>query len=510
MSGWGKADDKTSSGTVTLTAPTITFNGATAHAAGVITSAAHPFQTGDAVVYNNGGGTSIVGLTSTSTYFIVNLSSGTVGLAATEAAALKGEYISTLTDGVGASHTLTLALDYGRGVITGSSTAFTTEAAVGDFLRVGSQEMIILSIASDTSCQVINANPQIAVLSAFSGEGYTLSEKPTSLASNPNISSLDVFGVDATEISAGGDNVVSVAVVNGGTLYVEAPVVSFTGGGGASAAATATISGGSVTSIAVTNTGSSYETVPTVVIPKARVTIPTSGVTTSTDTIGYTGHGLSAGDAVVYNNGGGTSATGLTSTTTYYVATAGLTANAFKVKAATTTGTLTATVAVADTTGGFTCGNSTLAAGDRVTITGTLGGTATITGYATGTVYKVSAVTGTSPNVTAFTLTTEAGAALTTTAGTLTGLTYTVETVVDISGTGNNAQYFEKVASTAATATAAKGTGETGTSAAHTGWVHRKVGVGQHAGRVQYEVLVALSKNGITGDAGDDIQFPDA
>lgn len=396
------------------------------------------------------------------------------------------------------------------GEVTGSSTEFETEAAVGDFLRVGSQEFIIIAIEDDTTATVINANPQTTWTEVTAGASYTLSEKPTSLASNPNILSTDVFGVDATEISAGGDNVVSVAVVNGGTLYVEAPTVSFTGGGGSSAAATATISGGAVTAITVTNTGSSYETVPTVVIPKARVTIPTSGVTTSTDTISYTGHGLTAGNAVVYNNGGGSSATGLTSTTTYYVATAGLTANAFKVKAANTTGTLAATVAVADVAGEFTCGNSTLAAGDRVTITGTLGGTATITGYTTGTVYKVSAVTGTSPNVTGFTLTTEAGAALTTTAGTLTGLTYTVETVVDISGTGNNAQYFEKTASTAATATAAKGTGETGTSAAHTGWVHRKVGTGQHAGRVQYEVLVALSKNGISGDASDDTQFPDA
>jgi len=403
----------------------------------------------------------------------------------------------------------TVAITTG-GAVTGSSTSFTTQAAVGDFLRSGDQEFIIIAIASNTACTVINANPESTWTTINAGASYTLSEKPTSLASNPNILSTDVFGVDATEISAGGDNVVSVAVINGGTLYVEAPTVSFTGGGGASAAATATISGGAVTAVTMTNVGSSYETVPTVVIPKARVTIPTSGVTTSTDTIAYTGHGLTAGNSVVYNNGGGTSATGLTSGTTYYVATAGLTANAFKVKAATTSGTLAATVAVSGTSGEFTCGASTLASGDRVTITGTLGGTATITGYATGTVYKVSAVTGSSPNVTGFTLTTEAGTALTTTAGTLTGLTYTVETVVDISGTGNNAQYFEKVASTAATATAAKGTGETGTSAAHTGWVHRKVGTGQHAGRVQYEVLVALSKNGITGDAGDDLQFPDA
>ena len=577
MSGWGNKDDKSSTGTVTLAAPSITFNGATAHAAGVITSAAHPFQTGDAVVYNNGGGTSIVGLTSTSTYFIVNLTSGTVGLAATEAAALQGSILAT-TDGSGASHTLTLSLDYGRGVITGSSTVFTTEAAVGDFMRVGSQEMIILSIASDTSCQVINANPQ-AVLTTFSGEGYTLNEKPTSVSSDPNILSTNVFGISATEIGAGGDNVVSVAVATGGTLYVEAPVVAFSGGGavvtgsitttvltvtavtsgklvvgqtsgqftgalgaqltstevggalggkgtytvdsqtvgsttittvpGTTAAGTATISGGAVTAIAVTNVGVGYDVAPTITIPKARVTIPTSGITASTDTVAFTAHGLAAGDAVKYFHGGGSAATGLSNNTTYYIATAGLTANAFKVKAATTTGTLAATVATSGTGGEFTCGASTLAVADRVTITGTLGGTGTITGYATGTVYKVSAITGTSPNVTGFTLTTDAGSAVVSTAGTLTGLTYTVETVVDISGTGNNAQYFEKSASTAATAVATKGTGTAGASA-HTGWVKRTVGTGQHAGRVQYEVLVAQSKNGITSDAADDIQFPDA
>ena len=579
MSGWGTKDDKSSTGTVTLTAPIITFDGATAHAAGIITSASHPFQTGDSVVYSNGGGTSIVGLTSASTYFIINLSANTVGLAETEGDALKGAYITTLTDGVGASHTLTHSLNFGRGVITGSSTLFTTEAAAGDFIRVGSQEMIVLSIASNTSCQVINANPE-TVLTAFSAENYTLNEKPTSLASDSSIVSTNVFGVNTTEIAVGGDNVVSAAINNGGTLYVEVPVVAVSGGGavvtgsitttvltvtavtsgklvvgqtsgqftgalgaqltstevagalggkgtytvdsqtvgsttittvpGTTAAGTATISGGAVTAITITDVGVGYDAAPTLTIPKARVTIPTSGITASTDTVAYTAHGLTAGDAVKYFHGGGSAATGLANNTTYYVATAGLTANAFKVKAATTTGTLVATVAVSGTAGQFTCGASTLAVSDRITITGTLGGTGTITGYTTGTVYKVSAITGTSPSVTGFTLTTEAGAAVVSTAGTLTGLTYTVETVVDITATGNNAQYFEKSASTAATAVAAKGTGTTGTSAAHVGWVHRKVGTGQNAGRIQYEVLVALSKNGITNDAADDIEFPDA
>ena len=174
--------------------------------------------------------------------------------------------------------------------------------------------------------------------------------------------------------------------------------------------------------------------------------------------------------------------------------------------------TALAGVAISGTAGQFTCTATTLAANDRIRITGTLGGTGTISGYASTNIYTVSAVTGTSPNVTGFTLTGEDGSALTTTAGTPTGLTYAPFTLVLISGTGNNAQYFEIQASAdQATATAAKGTGATGTSAAHSGWVQRTVGTGANAGRVKYEVLVALSKNAIaSSDAADDIEFPDA
>jgi hypothetical protein len=357
-----------------------------------------------------------------------------------------------------------------------------------------------------------NGNGSVTTCSA---QSYTLSEKPVYVAHGSLDSfamgrSNTVFGVDTTEATAGGDNVSAVSVGTiAGTRYLgTAPAVTFSGGGGSSAAATATISGGAVTAITVTNTGTSYTSAPTVTIAKPARIIPTSGITIGTDTVAYTAHGLVAGEAVKYNNGGSTTATGLTSGTTYYVATAGLTANAFEVKAATTTGTLAATVATSGTAGQFTCGASTLAASDRVTITGTNTGTGTITGYASGTTYKVSAVTGTSPSVTGFTLTTEAGTAIVTTAGTLIGLTYTTETVIDISGTGNNAQYFE-IQNTAdqAIATAALGDGAVGGSQ-HAGWVRRTVGTGGRAGRVQYETLVAMGS--ITGDQSDDIAFKDS
>ena len=229
------------------------------------------------------------------------------------------------------------------------------------------------------------------------------------------------FGMDTTEIAAGGDNVTSVAIVSGGARYLEAPAVTFSGGAGSSAAATATISAGAVTAVAVTNVGSAYTSAPTVAIAIPRRTIPTTGITIATDTIAYTAHGLSAGDAVKYFHGGGTAATGLTNNTTYYVIASGLTANAFKVSA------------------------------------------------------------------------TDGGAA------------------VDISGTGNNAQYFElatAVATNQATATAALGYTSAGSSATHAGWVRRTVGTGGRAGRVFTETLVAMGSMG--SDASDDTVLPDA
>ena len=516
MSAWGNKDDKTSAGTVTLTAPAITFNGATGHAAGVYTSAAHPFQLGDAVAYSDGGGTQVVGLTDGDTYYVTNVTTDTFSVAATEANALHNyPTIIASTDGSGASHTFTLSLDYGRGTLTGDGTNFDPALAVGDVVRVGDQEMIATAVASDTVATVINANPG-SVLTVFSAQEYTISEKPTSIASvsTTDFQSTQVFGVDNTEIGVGGDNVASVALIQGGTGYTEAPGVAFSGGGGASAAATATISGGAVTAIAVTNTGSSYETVPTVSIDVPRRTIATSAVTIAEEKFTYASHGLVAADEVKYYNGGGASATGVVNATSYFVSALGLTTGLFRLAASESAAagrTALAGVAISGTAGEFTCTATTLAAGDRIVITGTLGGTGTISGYASGNIYTVSAVTGTSPSVTGFTLIGENGSALTTTAGTPTGLTYKPYTLVLISGTGNNAQYFDVVGKTTATATAAKGTGETGTSASHSGWVLRTVGTGANAGRVKHEVLVALSKNAIaSSDAADDIEFPDA
>lgn len=423
MSGWGKADDKTSTGSVALAAPTATFNGATNVAANTITVTAHPFRNGDKVNYVDGGGTQVVGLVDTTDYFITNSTTNTVQLAATEANALHNNpTVITLADGAGASHALTLAFAVGtRGIVTGSGGADFAgagqETFVGDVIVSGTTSMIVTSINSATEAVVKNLDRGTA-LTAFSAAAYTLNEKPKSIGADANTSGASVFGVDNTEIASGGDNVASVQVSVGGTNYLEVPAVTFTGGGGSSAAATATVAAGAVSAITVTNVGSSYETVPTVAIAKPKRTIPTSGVTTGTDTIAYTAHGLAVSDQVRYQDGGGTALAGLVDNTVYFVK------------------------AVAD------ANSFTLAA-------------------------------------------TDGGA------------------VINLTGTGNNAQFFELEGETLATAVAAKGTGPTGTSAPHSGWVKRTEGTGAQAGRIKYEVLVALSKNGVTGDATDDIEFSD-
>lgn len=310
----------------------------------------------------------------------------------------------------------TVAITTG-GAVTGTTTSFTTQAAVGDFLRVGSQEFIIITITNNTTATVINANPQTPLTTVNAGASYTLSEKPTSLASDSNILSTSVFGVDSTEISTGGDNVVHVGVTSGGSGYGSVPLVTFTGGAGSNAAATATLTSGVVTAITVTNVGSGYTSAPTVVItPRSKTGINVTAINFSTDVVNIA-HTFSNGDAVVYDNGGGDDIVGLTDGDTYFILF--IDSNNFR---------------LSETSGGAQ---------------------------------------------------------------------------IDLQSGGTGAAHsFTSTVTSTAVATAALGSPKAGV--AHTGWVKRTPGTGQHAGRVQYEVLVALSKNGITGDADDDIQFPDA
>ena len=99
----------------------------------------------------------------------------------------------------------TLAIN-ASGVVTGTSTSFTTETKVGDYIRVSGEDYVIKSIASNTSA-VVTAGVNGATLTAVSpAAAYTLSEKPkyvsyseSSNSSGTQGDSTKVYGVDAGE-----------------------------------------------------------------------------------------------------------------------------------------------------------------------------------------------------------------------------------------------------------------------------------------------------------------------
>jgi len=517
MSAWGKSDSKSRSGTVTLAASAITFNAATGHAAGVYTSAGHPFQLGDPVVYSNGSGTSVVGLTSGSTYYVTNPTTDTFSLAATEDGALRNvPDVIASTDGVGASHTFTLPLSLGRGTLTGTDTYFQDDGyQVGDVLRVGNQEMIFTAIASETSATVINANPG-TTLTTFSGQDYRVSEKPTSMASaaTTDFETTQVFGVRRSEIHGdqSGGYISAVSLIQGGTRYLEVPAVGFSGGGGSGAEATATIAAGSVTAVTVTDNGSSYETAPTVNLSVPRRTVPIAGVNTTTNVLTYANHGLTAGEHLKYYHNGGTAIAGLTNAASYYPGQ--VSTNTFILYNSATRGAnAVATMTIATTNVNTTSNTITSTAHGLVNGAelnySNQGGT-TLTGLTSGNDYFVVNKTNDT-----FQLALTLGGDPIDLSGTgNNSQTFASTGQLDLTGTGNDNQYFDLQTATTATARAALGVNQGVDNAdsgavAHTGWVKRKVLTGAHAGRIQYEVLVAMSKNGISSDAADDIEFPE-
>lgn len=96
--------------TVTIGAPYITFSGVTAanSIANTITYTGYLFAAGDAVTYSNGGGTTIPGLTSGNTYYVIPFTSSAFALASSAANATANVQVDITNTGVGAAHTLTM------------------------------------------------------------------------------------------------------------------------------------------------------------------------------------------------------------------------------------------------------------------------------------------------------------------------------------------------------------------------------------------------------------------
>tara|TARA_R110000868_G_scaffold9000_10_gene45684 strand:+ start:37076 stop:37888 length:813 start_codon:yes stop_codon:yes gene_type:complete len=86
------------------------------------------------------------------------------------------------------------------GNVTGTTTVFQTEARVGDFIVANDGHYRIKSIASNTACVVVIANPGTSVNTVAAGNNFTLNEKPIYVNNDSTgISIDDIFGVDTSE-----------------------------------------------------------------------------------------------------------------------------------------------------------------------------------------------------------------------------------------------------------------------------------------------------------------------
>jgi hypothetical protein len=86
------------------------------------------------------------------------------------------------------------------GVVTGVSTSFTTEAAVGDYITTDAEKLCIVSITSTTACQVAPQTLGGAIATA-AANAYTLQEGPSYVAlSEVGANAAHIFGVDTTEV----------------------------------------------------------------------------------------------------------------------------------------------------------------------------------------------------------------------------------------------------------------------------------------------------------------------
>ena len=107
-----------------------------------------------------------------------------------------------------ASGTIAIA---SNGAVTGSGTSFTTQAKVGNTIRVGSVDYEIVTITDNTHCTVESGVQGGAIAVVTAGNSYTLSTKPAFVAASESAStsgisgdSNKVFGVDAGEAEVTG------------------------------------------------------------------------------------------------------------------------------------------------------------------------------------------------------------------------------------------------------------------------------------------------------------------
>jgi uncharacterized repeat protein (TIGR01451 family)/fimbrial isopeptide formation D2 family protein len=139
---------------------------------------------------------------------------------------------------------------------------------VGDYIALSNGGSYVIAQVTGKSGSVVTLNQNVTATGGTNilpVEEYTLAYSNIGNATGTSVTVTDVLPggllYAGTPLSA----VASATVTAGGTGYISAPTVTFSGGGGSGATATAIINGsGNVTGIFITNPGSGYSSNPTI------------------------------------------------------------------------------------------------------------------------------------------------------------------------------------------------------------------------------------------------------
>ena len=225
----------TSAPAVTIGKPVKTFNAQDDISVSTISYDNHLLTTGDEVIYNNGGGTDVTGLTNNNTYYAIVVDENTFKLATTFANAQAGTAVG-ISPGSDEEHTLTLTAG-----ATGVATLGTGGEVVG-------YEIV------DGGYGYTNANIEI-VDSSQSDEWNRKNEGGAVLVANFNQGNVDTLQANVELLAVPGA-IYTVKVVDGGQGYSAATVEVI--GDGEGAEAIAVVNDGQVSHIEITNPGRGY------------------------------------------------------------------------------------------------------------------------------------------------------------------------------------------------------------------------------------------------------------
>ena len=251
-----------SAGAATVDAPGEFPFGTTSISGNAIALGSIPFAVNDKVVYDNDGGSENIGLTSGTTYYVVEVSQvgGNYKLATSQ-----GGTALTLTAGTSETHKLkglqavvTAAVDG-----TGSVTGFTITEGGSGYLTAPS---ITPAGGGNSFVGSTSIGSGVVQVDASGGDKWTVA--PTVTLTADAIDS--AYAVNGSGTTTLGYVVASITMGNnGGRGYVKLPQITFTGGTpdvDASGTAVLNESTGVLTGITLDNGGEKYSTAPTVTI----------------------------------------------------------------------------------------------------------------------------------------------------------------------------------------------------------------------------------------------------